>query len=388
MVGPPERGVSRVVAANSRASSVGVSRGMPQREAEGLCPGAVVLDRDLAEEMRNFEPVLSIIEEVVPRVEVSEPGLAFVPIEGAVTYYGNEQTVTETMSAKLAAADADVLIGVADGPFASLWAARVAEQGAPNVVVETSAFLQQLDVSVIGHDELVATFRWLGVSTLGALANLPRDAIASRFGHEGLIAHRLAHGEDRSVSPRRIPPELAVESRFEDPLELMDQVAFAARSLAARLMSGLQREGIAPHRIEVQVETEDGGSRNRVWRSSDPFTESALADRVWWQLRSWIESKGDRPGAGIVRLRLDPSDLSGDGRQLGLFSDESARVEAERALARAQSLVGPDAVLQATAHGGRLPSERVSWHRWGDPPPMDPSSAPASSTTRPRWGER
>ncbi|NIQ58795.1 MAG: DNA polymerase Y family protein, partial [Gammaproteobacteria bacterium] len=70
-----------------------------------------------------------------------------------------------------------------------------------------------------------------------------------------------------------------------------------------------------------------------------------LADRVWWQLRAWIEDSGV-PG-GIVRLRLDPSDLSGDGRQLALFEDVVAQEEAGRALARAQALVGPDGVLAA-----------------------------------------
>lgn len=381
VIGPPERGVSRVVAANDIARSAGATLGMPRREAEGLCPGAVVLDRDLTEEIRRFEPVLALIEEVVPRAEISEPGLVFVPLDGAITYYGDESTVVETMSGKLEASAADVLIGVAEGPFASLWAARTAKRGIPNIVTDTSMFLRGLDVSTIGHDELVATFRWLGVNTLGALAELPRGAIASRFGREGLEAHRLARGEDRSVAPRRIPPELAVESRFEEPLELMDQVAFAARALAARLMVGLRQEGIAPHRIEIEVETEQGATRNRIWRSADPFTESALADRVWWQLRSWIESVGDGPGSGIVRLRLDPSDLSGDGRQLGLFSDESARVEAERALARAQAIVGPDAVLQATSRGGRLPSDRVVWHRWGDTPSPTSDDGPWPGST-------
>jgi protein ImuB len=63
-------------------------------------------------------------------------------------------------------------------------------------------------------------------------------------------------------------------------------------------------------------------------------------------------------------LRLDPSDLSGEGRQLGFFTDEAARVEAERAFARVQTLVGSDGVLEAERQGGRMPTEQVVWHRW------------------------
>ena len=361
VVGTPHKGVSRVVAADELA--LGVTRGMPRREAEGLCPGAIVLLRDLEEEARRFEPVIRMIEELVPRVEVVEPGLVLVPVSGALRYYGDSRAVTDLIDGKLRAGGIDARIGLADGPFAATWAARTASVDGPNLVADTRSFLANLDISVIDHDDLVATFRWLGVTTLGSLAGLPRDAVASRFGDLGLSVHRLAHGEDRQIDPRRIPPELAVESKWEEPLELLDQVAFAARALAVKLVAGLRREGIAPHRIVIEAETDDGETRSRVWRSSDPFTEDALSERVRWQLQAWIDERR-RTGGGIVRLRLDPSDLSGEGRQLGFFTDEAARVEAERALARVQTLVGPDGVLEAVAQGGRLPAEQVAWYRW------------------------
>jgi len=386
----------RVVAATSDLFEAGVRRGMPRREAEGLAPGSLVLVRDPGEEARRFEAVVLAIEEIVPRVEVAEPGLAFVPVKGAVSYYGDEDSLVETVAGKL---DGTVRLGLADGPFAASWAARMAGPGGHLIVADTRGFLAGLDVSVLmgeggGVESLIDTFRWLGVTTLGALADLPRQAIVSRFGDLGIGMHRLANGEDRKVHPRPIPPELAVEARFEEPLEIMDQVAFAARSLAARLMVGLHREGVSPHRVTVEVEAADGTVRSRVWRSSDPFTEQALADRVWWQLRAWVES--DMAGGGVVRLRIDPTDISGDGRQLDLFDDATARMEAERALARAQALVGPDAVLQAAVQGGRMPSERVAWRRWGDEegvlerdpsapwPGATPSPAPALVPPEPR----
>lgn len=235
------------------------------------------------------------------------------------------------------------------------------------VVEDTRRFLASLDIDALSHDhdDIVAVFRWLGVTTLGSLAELPRQAVASRFGVEGIAIHRLAHGEDRMLQPRVIPPEMAVEATYEEPLEVMEQLAFAARSLAARLVNGLRREGMSPFRVTIAMEAADGTVRERVWRSTDPFTESALADRVWWQGRAWVES-GQIPG-GVVRILLDPSDLSGSGRQLGMFEDVSSRLETERALARAQALVGPEAVLQAVPQGGRMPGERVAWRRWGEP---------------------
>ena len=351
-----------VAACNDLARQCGVAPGMARRTAEATCPTAISLDRDLATEARRFEPVLEIVEELIPRVEVVEPGWLFVPIAGAVAYYGGEEVLVERVAKEVEGIAPKSRIGVADGPFAAYWAARCTDSVL--AIEDDPAFLAELDVSALDADDMAATFRWLGVTTLGQLAALPRSAVASRFGAQGLAAHRLASGEDRIPSPRDIPPDLMVERKFEEPLVLLEQVGFAARAVAVEMMKSLTIYGIAPHRIEVEAEAADGTVRNRVWRSADPFNESTLAERVWWQLRAWIESAGV-PG-GLSRLRLLPADLSDEGRQLGLFEDVAARVEAERALARTQAIVGPDAVLHARRQGGRDPADQVQWLRWGD----------------------
>lgn len=358
----------RIRAANRAALQAGVQLGMGRRAAEALCPTALVTARDLGTETRRFERVVVTLESLIPRVEVVEPGLALLAVGGAVRYYGGEWSLVERVAKELEEVAIGARLGLADGPFAARWAAMTAGEK-PNVIDDTVVFLAALDIAVLERDELIDTFRWLGVTTLGELAGLPREAVASRFGEVGLHAHRLASGEDRSTDPRSIPAYLAVESHYDDPLENLDQVAFAARALSVRLMVGLRREGIAPHRVEIEAEAGNRTVRTRTWRSSDPFVEATLAERVWWQLRVWVEQEGVI--GGLVRLRLDPSDLSGDGRQLALLQADGDgwhrydpdRPEVERSLARAQALVGPDAVLQARRQGGRMPAEQILWHR-------------------------
>jgi protein ImuB len=427
----------RVAAASDDVLAAGVSPGMPRREAEALAPFARVLVRDIGEEARRFEEVVAVVENLVPRVEVVAPGLLFVPVAGAVHYYGGEEALANRVSKELdehvspaggseqseqsgrdpqtgregvSPAGRGVVpphespcaggseqserrgvvppqIAIADGPFAARWAAAVASPGEPLVVTDTMSFLSRLDLDTLREtmngDEMIATFRWLGISTLGDLARLPRATIASRFGPSGLVAHRLASGEDRMVDPREISDDLTTGMSFEDPLESLDSVAFAARDLAEKLMRKLRPDGIAPHAVTITAEAARGPARSRTWRSADPFTGKELSDRVWWQLRAWVESSGI-PG-GITGLRIVPTDLSAEGRQLGLFSDESSLVETERALARAQAILGPDAVLQARAQGGRMPSERVVWSRWGEPatPEKRDGDAPWPGATPP-----
>ncbi len=359
-----------MVAVNAAASAAGVRVGMRRREAEGVCPTVATVVSDPGAEMAAFEQVAAAVEELVPKVEVAQPGLMFVPVAGAVRFYGGEEPLVEMVAKEVeAAAGPGSLIGLAAGPFAARHAAARAAPGEPHVVGDDAAFLSSLDVAALGREELAATFRWLGIRTLGELAGLPREAMASRFGAVGLEAHRLATGEDRRVRPRRVPDDLAVEECFDPPLNSLEPAGFAARSLASRLMERMAAAGALPHRVEVAAESAAGAVRSRTWRSNDPFDEATLAERVRWQLRAWAES-GGIPG-GLSRLRLMPADLSDRGRQLGLAEDAAATEEARRALARAQALVGPDAVLQARPQGGRDPAERVSWYRWGEPRPPD-----------------
>jgi len=377
---------NRVAAVNDEAASEGVTLGMRRGEAEALCPRGVTLERDLSAEVTAFEPVVTAVERVVPRVEVAAPGLAFVRIEGAIRYYGSEEIVLAEVVAAVEALAPDGLFGIAEGPFA----ARLAASSPPGRIVHDDvAFLSDLDVRVLGMDELVATFRWLGVHTLGSLARLPRAAVLSRFGNDGALAHRLASGEDRTPAPRAVPEDVVVEDTFEEPLVLVEQAGFAARSLARRLIDALG--GAIPHRIEITVVAGDGTERVRVWRSADPFDEAMVADRVWWQLRAWMESAG--VVGGIASMRIMPADLSSEGRALSLFENVAARLEAERALARVQTLAGADAVLQATPRGGRSPGRQVRWRRWGETPRREdgspwpgatPSPAPALVVQEPR----
>jgi len=363
-----------VIALSADARALGARVGMRRRQAEALAPTAVTLMSDPGAEAVAFEPVARAVEDLVPRMEMAAPGLVYLPTAGAVGYYGSEDALVGKMVAAVEAVAPGGRFGLADGPFAARMAAERAGD-APLIVADTAAFLAGIDVAALGVEELVDTFRWLGIGTLGDLAGLPREAVASRFGSIGLEAHRIASGEDRVVHPRQIHDEVAVEDTFDPPLDDFERAAFAARALAGRLLEAVAPSGAMPHRVEVEAEAASGVIRARTWRSSHPFSEVELAERVRWQLRAWVES-GGVPG-GVVRLRLVPADLSDRGRQLRLDEDAASELDAWRALSRAQGLVGPDAVLQAVPQGGRDPGERVLWHRWGEEPgivSLDPSS--------------
>lgn len=360
----------RVEAVNAVAYAAGIRRGMRRGEAEGICPLVTTVERDHSAEMVAFERVVTEVEALVPKVEIVEPGLIFVPVAGAVGYYGGEDLLVERVVKEIDRVAGDgYRIGLADGPFAAKHAAAGTTGDVPFHIVEDDAsFLASLDISAIDREEVVATFRWLGITTLGELARLPGSAIASRFGSVGLDAHRLASGRDRLPNPRDLPVDLTVVERFSPPLEDLEQASFVARAMASRLIEALAAVGAAPFRIVIEAEAVDGTTRSRTWRSADPLDDRAIAERVRWQLRAWIDGVGAGIRGGLAALRIEPADLSGVGRQLSLGEDARAASETYRALAEAQAIVGLDGLLQAHPQGGREPGDRVAWHRWGEPP--------------------
>lgn len=358
-----------VVARSEPAARAGVEIGMRRRSAEAVCPTVVTLDGDRTMEMIRFEPIVEALEALVPRVEVVAPGHVLIALTGAIGYYGGEVPLVERIDKELARHGAGHRIGVASGAFAAHQAAKATTEDDPiHLVADDGVFLRSLDVSTLGSEDLAATFRWLGIRTLGEVADLPIDAVTARFGRPGVDAHRLATGTHRPVDPRTIPEDPAVSMEFDPPITEMEQAAFAARDLARRLVEQLAPHGLAPHRVVVRATSGDGTERSRTWRSADPFSDAALAERVRWQLRAWVEGVSVGIRGGLVALRLEPSELSGSGRQLALEEDIAGFEEAQRTLMEVQAIAGAENVLVASEQGGRDPGHRVRWGRWGDAP--------------------
>ncbi|MEZ5175902.1 MAG: DNA polymerase Y family protein [Acidimicrobiia bacterium] len=360
---------NKVVAYNDLAASGGVMVGMQRRSAEAICPTVVTVNADEQQAMTRFEPVVLSIEALVPSVEVAEPGLAFVPIDGAVRYYGGEAPLVERISTELAEYRHGFRMGLARGPFAAHRAAKATTSAQPILIVDDdAAFLAALDVRTLASEDLAAVLHRLGITTLGSLAKLPTKAIVSRFGREGHEAHRLARGMDRPIEPREIRRDPTISSDFDPPIDHLETAGFAARNLSQRLIAELARSGVAPHRVIVTAMAGDGTVRTRTWRSADPFNDHTLADRIRWQLRTWIEGTGASVRGGLVSLRLEPADLSGAGRQMAIEEDAGSFEEMQRAFMEVQAIAGLDNVLVATPQGGRDARQRVQWTRWGEAP--------------------
>lgn len=377
---------NRVVACSAAARADGIRRGLRKREAQSLCPHVHVVDYDPGRDVRAFEPVVAAIEQVAAGVAVLRAGACAFAARGPARYYGGEELAAERIVEQVAQeCGVEAQLGVADGIFAALLAARAGRIIEPG---RTAAFLAGLPARTLDRPQLTDLLRRLGIRTLGDFAALPPGDVLARFGLDAALAQRLAAGrDDRPLEVRQPPPDLDVAERFDEPVNRVDQAAFAARALAEQLHERLAGYGLACTRLAIVALTADGRELHRTWRHDGVLTAVAIADRARWQLEGWItqgrlnsgrlnsgrsnssgSDSGPSDSGGIVELRLTPEGvLAQVGLQPGLWGEAGEeRARAHRALHRVQGILGPQAVVTGVLGGGRDPGVQATLVPWGD----------------------
>ncbi len=372
------------------------------------CPGLAASGCAAA---RLFEQVLTAVTEFCPRVEAVEPGVCAFGARGPARYFGGETELAGRIIAAVAelgvqaraeagvgvgvgvgagagtGAGVEAGVGVADGLFAAQLAARAARPVLAVPPGRTAEFLARQPVSVLAGQDLAGLLNRLGLRTLGDLAALPADDVASRFGTAGETAHRLARGlGSRPLAVRPPAEDLSVTQEFDPPEPLAEPVVFAAKALAGRMHEGLAARGLTCVRVQVQAVCADGRESRRLWRHDGLLSAAALADRVRWQLDGWrtpaavgpaavgpAEARAaeadpdDGPDGGIAVLRLVPDQVvRATGHQLALWGETVVSDRVARAAMRVQAMLGHEAVLRPVLGGGRDVSEQVNHVPFGE----------------------
>lgn len=367
----------QIRACSSSARAHGVKRGMRVREAQALFPGLTLAEWDEDRDAREFEPVVREIEDIAPSVEVLRPGLAVIDAGAAGRFYGSEDKAVQLLVDAAAVRGVDCMVGIADEITTAIIAAR---RGAAVPSGASAKFLRDQPLGVLSAEEALGceaetldALGMLGICTLGELAGLPASAVVTRFGRAGLHCRTIATGQEaRKVAPELPTADLRVSLTPEEMITRVDEAAFLARALAAKLHEKLKRAGVVCQRLKVVAEADV--PIERVWRTREPLTEAATADRVRWQLDGWLSG---RQIPGIVRLALEPLEVSSPDAGAGLWGAADERAEqARRVVARVQSLLGTEAVLQPRPSGGRGPTERVELVPYGEDVPAQRAPGP------------
>jgi protein ImuB len=179
--------------------------------------------------------------------------------------------------------------------------------------------------------------------------------------------------DDRPIIVREPPPECTITVELDTPVDRVDVVAFSARSAAERFISGLAARGLSCACFELEAFTDNGEQLTRRWRHPGVLTAPDVVDRIRWQLEGWLHGAGDadlgdRPTAGITRLRFVPVETvpTGNHQQSLWGGPGEAGERAHRALARVQTMLGLGSVVVPVVEGGRSPRDRTQFVPWGE----------------------
>jgi len=371
----------RVISRTPGAMRYGVQVGMRRRHAQALCPDIEIVAHQPNRDRNAFDAVVRKVNELVPLIEVSEPGLIVFAARGPSRYMGGDEMMASKIVEALKTLVASELligVGVADSRLAAHIAASASASNsassnsnlfAPYVVEpdKTSEWLAPQSVRVLSefaniNRETVSLLERLGLNTLRDVCALSESVLAGRFGELGFELHRLARGDEQHqlvvVAP---PPEHLCVEKFDQPVSDQQIVINSVQRMASAFTEYFSVNGAVCVRIVIAFELENGKRFERLWYRQQGLTASAIVESAKWQLEASLTSKfaselaSELASNGLVRVQLIADEVRVDtARQLKLWGGSTQTDEtATQAIGRLSELLGSAAVQVFKWQGGR-----------------------------------
>jgi len=356
----PDGGTAqRIGEGSGAAQAFGVRAGMTLAEALARCPDLELVAVDPVAVAAAWEQVLRRLESIGAAVEPQRPGIVCFDARGLKGLHGGSEE--RVIQVALRALRTSPRAGAGATRFCALAAALRARPRHPQILRgDARVHLQGIPVSMLRSREecgaLVGSLERLGLATLGELAALPSSAVADRFGRPGLLAHRLARGEDDPPRPRLCAEEF--EEFFELPESASGpQLEQALGVLIDRLLARPERRGRTLRAATLAAQLVDGGS----WRVPVIFRQ-ALSDPRRMRLALVPQvTLLPSPARAMSLSATEFGPASGEQHSLLEESVELRRVRLREAVRQARQAAGADAALRVLCVDlpSRIPERRV-----------------------------
>jgi protein ImuB len=245
------------------ALAAGVRPGDSIVQARAACNALEAVPADDAADRAALRSLAEALLSLAPAVEVAYPDAVLLDAAGArlsgATPETSERALAEGAIALCGAMGFEGRIAVADGKGVALALARHAgrerTRAAPG---EGARALASLPLPAL--DPPPEMVRWLaavGVESAGALAALPAEGLAHRFGAVGTAAARLARGEDPRPLVPFVPATFPREHwDLEEEVGVLsgaEPVIFAVKRLADRVAARLAGRGMGASRLRLTL---------------------------------------------------------------------------------------------------------------------------------------
>jgi DNA polymerase-4 len=322
--GRSRRGV--VLAASYEVRPFGVRSAMPMAEALRRAPNAIVVPPRRDRYELTSAGVFAIFRRYTPLVEPLSLDEAFLDVTGSRALFGDGEAIARMIKDDIRAEQGiTASAGVAPCKFASKIASDLRKPDGLVVVPPASVaeFLAPLPVERMWGvgPKTAPRMRALGYQTLGDLATAGEDALERALGSWGLVAGRLARGEDdRGVNPDGEARSIGTEETYEEDLRGERDIARTLLEHAGRVARRLVREGISARTVAIKVKYADFTVRTRRVTLASPVNDTDAIHAAALGLLARVPIENRR-----VRLTgVSVSGLVGKAPQRTLFPDAAS----------------------------------------------------------------
>ena len=355
----------RVVSRSVLAMRYGVQVGMRRRHAQALCPDLEIAAFEPNRDRRAFNTIVRAVSEVVPLIEVSEPGVIVFAARGPSRYFGGDEPMAKKVMQILQTsivADSQFGIGVADSRLAAHIAARISAETKTAFLVEpdqTRLWLAPQTVRVLSEfanvsRETISLLERLGLNTLQDVCKLGESVLAGRFGELGVELHRLARGDEQHPLAAIAPPPAHLCLRvFEEPINDQQTLLNNIKVMAGEFSEYFSQQGAVCVRVIIKFESESGDRLERLWYRPQGLTATTILESAKWQIESWLVNESIH--IQITQVQLIADEVRTDiARQLKLWGGVTQTDEtATQAINRLTELLGSSSVQRVKWQGGR-----------------------------------
>jgi protein ImuB len=334
---------ARIVAASTEARTLGVRPGHhTAAQARAYATDLIVCRRDVAAESSARRALVDVAASLANRIELAADGTVYLDADGSAHLTGSEAGLATALVARAARVGLEARAAVAS----SMTAARlVARYGHGTEVVPRGAergVLGPLPLACLDPPPAItATLARWGVRTLGELARLPADEVATRLGPDGAALIRAARGEDeRPLAPQTFDDAIEEATALEHAIDNVEPLLFALNALVLRALERIGLGGTGCAQLGLRLDLDD---RSRDARTIPLAAATRDVKTLLTCLR--VDLEAHPPRAAIVRIVLVATPARVRATQLGLFVPPGPAPERLAAtLARLGALCGTERV--------------------------------------------
>ncbi len=358
---------ARVLGCNAAAAELGVQPGMRYAAVLEFAPQVYAAGVSQAELHQHQQRVIAGLYALTDEVlcKPGDPGVLWANAAGFALLQGSPRAWAQQLSMRIERLGFRSRIVLGFTRFGSYLVSAAAQT--PAVELLQSVEDERRKVAEVPLHAVVTSrqsrrrLARLGIRTAGALVQLPRSELRSRFGADVELVHRQALGEcELPAQHAAVPVQPVASRRPPQPLISSEQILLETQRLLEALVQRLPRgECIAA--LTLQLSLDDRGQRRERIVPANPTEQVAVLLRL---LRLRLERAViDQP---VSALRIEAELCRAAVQQHQLFREtvpERSGKQAVEAFAALRASLGEEAVRYVQLVPHHLPERRVQWRQ-------------------------